>query len=221
MLSRVEGEFADSVVLLDDGFQHHTLARDLDIVIVDRRTVEHPALLPEGDLREPPAALRRADIVLATSEAARCFAEHWKSEQAALFDLRFRSERIVSWGGDEILPAGARPYLVTGIARSERVARSVGELGYEYVGHIRYRDHYRYRSADVTAILRGMKRLGGSHIVTTGKDAVKLERFAEIRDLLYVVELEAVLQGQERFIQIIETAIAARREESGKQRESK
>jgi tetraacyldisaccharide 4'-kinase len=210
LLQRVEADFPGGVVLLDDGFQHHALSRDLDIVIVDDRTLEHPRLLPEGDLREPPSALGRAGIILATSEAARQFALRWKSADAGIFDLRFRSDRIYRWVGREHLPVDARPLLVTGIARPARVGEGVRALGFDPVAHIRYRDHHRYRQGDVDAILRELRRPGGTHIVTTGKDAVKLERFAEVRDLLYVVDLRAEIGRQEEFLAIVGGAIASR-----------
>jgi tetraacyldisaccharide 4'-kinase len=207
LLSRIEARFTDAVVLLDDGFQHHRLSRDLDIVLVDDRTAEHPWLLPAGDLREPPAALRRAGIVLATSEKGERFARRWMAEDAELFRIRFRGDPPRRWTDRAAFPGESRSLLVTGIAQSGRVVASLKELGITPASHLRFPDHHAYRSSDVRLILRSMKRSGATQIITTAKDAVKLERFAEAGDLLYVVDLRVEIDDESRFLERVRSAI--------------
>jgi tetraacyldisaccharide 4'-kinase len=204
LLERLEGEFPDAVVLLDDGFQHHRLARDLDIVIVDAATAAQSAMLPAGLLREDPRALRRADLVLVDSEAAAAFAREWAPDvPRTTFHVEPRG--IVSASADPVPPVGA-PLLVTGIAHPERVRRSLELLGIVPVREINFRDHQKYSRSEIESIRAVMKSSGVSWIVTTSKDAVKLRGISEVRELLYVLEVGLVIDDMPLVVEMIENA---------------
>lgn len=68
LLSKIDRKYPESMVLLDDGFQHYGLARDLDILILDDSAATLPRVLPVGMLREHPRAISRADIILVYSD---------------------------------------------------------------------------------------------------------------------------------------------------------
>lgn len=179
------------LVLLDDGFQHHRLARDLDIVIVDERTVRERDLIPAGYLREPHSALERADIILVGSESGKALAVQHAGPETMVLRLETESGGVVNWISRQPKPPeGQRAVLVTGIARPERVVDSAERAGWEITSHMRYNDHRRYSEADVADILRRMTETGAELLLTTEKDAVKLERFDRLQEFLYVLTLQ-------------------------------
>ncbi len=203
LLKQIEPEYKKTVVLLDDGFQHHKLGRSLDIVLVDHRTAQYPWLLPTGYLRERPAALRRADIILATSSRAEEFARRWKGEQSKLFRVRFTAGSITNWQTQQPLAENHEVILVTGIAQPERVVRSMEALGVKPLRHVIFGDHHVYTEADVQHLLDICRDFHTDIIVTTAKDAVKLQRFTELAGRLYVVDLITHIEGEQQFLESI------------------
>lgn len=214
LLEEIEGDFAGHIALMDDGFQHLQLERDLDIVIVDDRTARGSRLLPAGDLREPPAALRRAHLILTMSDAAAAFADRWKSDSAQVFRTSVNAYGISNWNtpsrryeryGDSML-------LVTGIAGPERVTAGLARLGLPVAGAVRFRDHHPYSAEDVGRILRKMKEVGAENILTTTKDAVKLCRFPELDGRLFVIDVRMEIEGEMEFLAAIRSAVRAKQE---------
>lgn len=203
----LSSEPAAPIVLLDDGFQHARLYRDLDIVIVDDRTAGERFFLPAGYLREKPTALARADILLATSDRAEAYARQHARSDAEIIGVRFRTEGVLHWNTSASPPLAARAaLLVTGIARPERVVASAWEAGYRVVGHIAYRDHHRYDRKDIALIHRRAHELAADIVLTTEKDAVKLERFPELRESLYVLMIGVEFAGKGSLTQAIDAA---------------
>ena len=191
LLRHLEPELRDAIVILDDGFQHHRIRRDFDLVIVDGATAESSRMLPAGRLREHPSALTRADAILVDSPEADRFARLWAPEVPRC-TMRIESHRIVSLSTGSGAPSGM-PLLVTGIARPERVRRSLAELGIDAADEINFRDHQNYGASEIRKILSTLKSSGANWIVTTAKDAVKLAGIPEVCDLLYVLEVEMVI----------------------------
>jgi tetraacyldisaccharide 4'-kinase len=209
LLASIEGEHRGSIVLLDDGFQHHRLARDLDIVLVDDRTAVDGRMLPAGRLREHPSALRRADLVLCEGVDAERFVAQWAPDVTCL-SMRVETRGVTSVVPGRAVPAG-RPLLVTGISGPERVRRSLSDLGYTPSRELSFRDHQRYTAEIARSIVEKMRSSGAEWIVTTTKDAVKLRRLPEVRDLLYVLDVAMVVGEMPRLLARIENAIVAKR----------
>jgi tetraacyldisaccharide 4'-kinase len=209
-LRQIENDFSGSVVLLDDGFQHYALGRDLDIVIVDDRTAMNPAVIPVGDLREPPGGLARAGIILATSDASEEFARRWMSPAAELFRFRSEASMPVRWDDRSVEYDGRRVVAVSGIARPERFAASLRGLHVNVASSLRYPDHRRYGPIDLREISSAMKRAGADAIVTTAKDAVKLATFEELDGKIYVAHLDVVIEREEEFMKLVRSAIERR-----------
>jgi tetraacyldisaccharide 4'-kinase len=174
-----------TVALLDDGFQHRRLERNLDIVLVPAESWRlRPRLLPRGPWREPVSALRRADLVVvtrraATAEAAEQVAAEVAGQVGADRVARAVLEPAGFTSGDGPEPPGS-VLAVAAIgmpdgftATLEAAGVSVGEL-------LAFRDHHEYTEADVRGIVQAAE---GRAVVTTEKDWVKLRRFDALRDI--------------------------------------
>jgi tetraacyldisaccharide 4'-kinase len=174
--------FGRQVLVLDDAFQHLRLFRDLDIVCLDALTPDDLPL-PAGRLREPMAAARRADVLLLT-EAHRAEETTLAALEAQYgpdrtFRVGRRCEGFRSLAG-EACPAPQRPFVVSAIARPERLERDVLEQCGAMVGRIRASDHHRFRERELLEAASRAGELGADAIVVTAKDAVRLpERLPE------------------------------------------
>ncbi|TVR58767.1 MAG: tetraacyldisaccharide 4'-kinase [Gemmatimonadales bacterium] len=168
------------VCVVDDGFQHRALGRDLDLVLL---SVEDPLpvrLLPRGPYREPLRSLRRAGLVLVTF--------HGRDREGEALEVIRRVARRRGcprsmpfpfvpgpWqdlaGQPASPPAGNRPLLVSSVARPEAVAAMARRAGVTPSGALAFPDHHGYRPADLAEIRTAA---GSGSVVTTEKDAVKL-----------------------------------------------
>jgi tetraacyldisaccharide 4'-kinase len=168
--------FGSDVLVLDDGFQHHRLARDVDLVCLDARLgLGNGHVLPRGPLREPIGALSRAHALVLTRASegdpplpgAERLPPALPRFRVALAKLGLRP---LAGGPIEPLARlrGARVGLVAAIARPDRLARELAELGAEVAARRIFRDHHLYRPDDVAGLDPTLLW------VTTAKDAVKL-----------------------------------------------
>ena len=172
------GTLPCDVIVVDDGFQHRDLYRDVDIVLVDRATMADPRLLPAGRLREPLASLRRADAVLLMHPAVTAAdVRPFMRDDAVVARISIERDRQtdLATGAERSMPESC--YVVTGIARPERVLTLLHDLGVNVVGHRPFPDHHDYTKQDVAAVIAAAK---GTTIVTTSKDAVKLHGFVDM-----------------------------------------
>jgi tetraacyldisaccharide 4'-kinase len=213
-----------NLFILDDGFQHLRLARDLDLVAVD---VTNPwgggRLLPTGRLREPLDGLGRADLIILT-----------RAEQAADIDsLRKQAERLS--GGrpvifsrtrtkavrplDDAMTTGNALELPSHPSPPQPVAAFCAIGNPEaFFAHLRadgftldhkraFPDHYVYRQSDVDAFVNEAKRRGARALVTTAKDAVKL-RSLNLGLPCYVLEIELTFDDEEKLTGMLREAIS-------------
>jgi tetraacyldisaccharide 4'-kinase len=170
------GEPSEKLVvhLLDDGFQHRKLARDVDIVLLTQADVED-TLLPAGNLREPLSTIANADVVVLREEEA----DSLRTVVAGL--ARFgkapaiwviRRTLSLGEGGDVALPT--KPLAFCGIARPESFIKMLAAQGYEPMDTVIFPDHHAYGDADVHRLLERGRQVEANGFVTTEKDAVKL-----------------------------------------------
>jgi tetraacyldisaccharide 4'-kinase len=167
------------VYVLDDGFQHRRLARDLDIVLVSGREAGE-RLLPAGPLREPVGALSRAQVVVTMRDAAGGSGESLAAgvaPSAAQVEAAASASGLVENVADtETTPlaglAGVRVVAVAGIARPDRFLATLRRAGADVVATIARRDHHRYGDSDLREI--DAASAGAGLVVTTEKDLVKL-----------------------------------------------
>jgi tetraacyldisaccharide 4'-kinase len=173
------------LLLLDDGFQHLAVRRDVNLLLLDARDpFGGGSPPPEGRLRESVPALRRADAIVFTrvnraAPPAEAVAEVARLHpEVPTFHARIRPAGLTDEAGSPIDPAGLAPrrvIAVCGIAGPPSDFRaSLRELGVEPEDLLSFRDHQRYADRQLTRIRRAADRTGASWIVTTSKDAVKL-----------------------------------------------
>ena len=176
--------FHPDVVILDDGFQHRRLERDLNIVLIDASDpFGNSRLFPAGILREPPAALGRADIVLVTrtdeaSPPDKLRQAIGRHTGAPVLTSRYVPKDLVDiTTGETRSPAalrGTRVYAFAGIARPEAFFSLLRSLGADVTAAREYPDHYRYTRSDLAEVFPGAVDRDAVMIVTTEKDAVRL-----------------------------------------------
>jgi tetraacyldisaccharide 4'-kinase len=164
------------VILLDDGFQHRRIHRDLDLLLVGPEDLEQSTrLLPAGPLREPIAAAARADLRSG-------FAADWEGRDDApdvLIDYEPVALVAPDWSGvDLLVHRGARAHLLAGIARPERFVDSAARAGFEVAGASFFYDHHRYSRADLDRIDSAARDAGADLILTTEKDLARLDGIA-------------------------------------------
>jgi tetraacyldisaccharide 4'-kinase len=173
-------------IVLDDAFQHRRLARDLDIVTVDATCpFGYGHLLPRGLLREPPAALGRAGLIVVTRADQVPDRElhtlHNRlaelAPQVRWADARHRPTGLIELDGsradpDPDLAAGA--FCFSAIGNPAAFEHTVRALGADLRGRLRWPDHHCYAPADLHRLARQARSCGAKLLVTTEKDAVKL-----------------------------------------------
>jgi tetraacyldisaccharide 4'-kinase len=161
------------VIIVDDGFQHRALARAIDVVLVDRATI-NGSLMPAGRLREPRTSLRRADIVLTMGDVS-----PEECREYTRFDTIIASCKVVTKGihlssdRDHVLPLDEPIVIVAGIAQPERVRQSATALGYDVRELCVFPDHHQYTADDVRRCVETARRYS-ARLVTTEKDLCKL-----------------------------------------------
>lgn len=166
------------IFLLDDGFSHLRLARQLDLVALPAGDpFGGGRLLPSGRLREPLTALARADAVILTSaeNGADGLAESLRGAgfTGRAFASRTR-ELPVRLHSGELLAPGSRVLVVAAIARPERFLAAVRAQGFEPAATITLPDHHPYPEATLERISKTLFAESAELVLTTSKDAVKL-----------------------------------------------
>ena len=164
------GESYQAVVhLLDDGFQHRQLARDADILLLDRRDWQD-SLLPAGNLREPLRAARRASVIAipANEPALEAELRRW-GWQKPIWRLRRTME----------IPNVDGPVAVfCGIARPKQFFAGLEAAGLRLAARTAFPDHHSYNARDLNRLLATARAAGAATLVTTEKDRVRLGKLA-------------------------------------------
>lgn len=171
-----EHRFDCTVHLLDDGFQHFALHRDVDLLLVSAGDLSD-SVLPAGRLREPLDAAKAADAILVTGSDA------GPADLAARLGVRHAFEVIVAYGAPRFLEpfgtlvsptAGRRALAVAGIARPARFFDAARAQGWEIVQELAFRDHHWFSESDLKRMLSTARAANAGVILTTEKDAMRL-----------------------------------------------
>ncbi|MEJ5285842.1 MAG: Tetraacyldisaccharide 4'-kinase [Candidatus Kapaibacterium sp.] len=208
-IEKIDNNFNPDVILIDDGFQHRKLYRDIDIVLIDNAT-------PNTILREPIKNIDRADVVL-IEENTNIDLGRYKGNFELFTFRRFIkkfygiSKKILNI---ENLSEG-KVVLVSGIGNNKGFLNSMKKYFKNIVSHLEFKDHHYYTSNDINKIVLKTKKLNADVIVTTEKDFVKLIRFKEIFECnninLITSEVDLEIDQEDRLIEMICTEIFQRR----------
>ncbi len=220
--TRAINEFDATVLIMDDGFQHRRLARDLDIVTIDAtRPFGYGKMLPAGLLREPITSLKRADAVVLT----RC-------DQALDSELNGLERKLrVIYPGIIIARSAHAPvraesadqnnisieqlgnkrvFAFCGIGNPEAFLNTIRDLGCELVGSKAFNDHYHYTEDCLSAIQGQAEHLGADLILTTQKDWTKISQLIpadKSLSLAYLAVEIKFLAGKDQLTALIEDTL--------------
>ncbi len=203
------------VLLLDDGFQHRRLRRDLDLLLLGEDWKGWT--LPAGPFREPRGALRRAHYFLITGAR-----EKWQAILArdpelsegfygsleangllARDDNRWVEVPLATMSGSKILA-------VSGIANAAPFYRMIQEWGGDIVDTVEYPDHHDYSAKDWQEISRAGRH--ADRVITTEKDMVKLVQFPFAKDRLYALRVMMVVEKGDKLVDAVEETLRAKRD---------
>lgn len=167
--------FGCTVHVLDDGFQHLRLARDIDLLMIAPADLDD-RVLPAGRLREPLSSARAADAVLvAGGDEMGPVATRLNVATAFRVVTTISAPRAIeSFGTPVPVTVGSRALAFAGIARPERFFDAVRRQGWNVVRTITFRDHYWFKATDLDRLLARARSLSADVILTTEKDAMRL-----------------------------------------------
>lgn len=208
---KMEERFRPDLFLLDDGFQHRRLARNLDIVLIDALDpFGGGALPPAGRLREAPGALARAGLVVITRAArgreyAGLKAElgRWNA-RAPILLCRTVPKGWVRAGSQEQCEPGRLPSPVAafcGLANPDSFWETLDQIGCSTVWRRGFFDHHRYSPAEIAELERAAREGGAAALVTTAKDVANLAGSTSLPVYWLRIGLE-VEGGEELFARI-------------------
>ncbi|HLX36152.1 MAG TPA: tetraacyldisaccharide 4'-kinase, partial [Candidatus Binataceae bacterium] len=195
------------VILLDDAFQHRALARDVDLVLINReRGFGNGHVIPAGPMREPLRAIRRAHAAIIVSSGAPDRPNAIRARQMQtisqipVLKATLRPKALIqyqqgNWIEVPVAMAGRRVLAVSGLADPSGFYAMLHEIDTDLVGVLEYPDHHIYNASDWQTIVKAA--VDADIVLTTEKDLVKLERFPFARDSLYALRLEVMMSAED------------------------
>ena len=196
--------FGTTAIVLDDGFQHRTLTKNLEVVMTRARNPwGNGQLLPHGPLREPLSALRRADLIVAAGaerlEDAEAVKEAARRHAPGVPVATARYVPVECWEARSLRPrppedlAGRRLVAFAGLASPDGFARTLEALRVDVAHFATFVDHHWYSAADLAALDAQAAALGAEGLVTTEKDWVRFRDVARPRRPIHVVSVRLEL----------------------------
>jgi tetraacyldisaccharide 4'-kinase len=213
--SRLESENDIDVFLLDDGFQHLRLARDLDILMLDgSRKLQNEWLLPAGPLREPIAACRRADILVVSRKCERPVMEANDAHTFSIFHAQTRLlgfRRFGSGLGEKYLgEIGCGPFLAfCGIGNPGAFFDDLSRWNVPVAGKKMFPDHHKYSPTELTKLQSGAETQGAVGLVTTEKDAENLPS-TTLHFPIWIAVIDFVFSAESELLAAIDRKLARR-----------
>ncbi len=197
-----EQTFGSDVLVLDDGYQHLSLARDLNILLIDATdTFGGFEMPPFGRLREPLYGLKRADAVIVT-RADRAFDEaqtqaiirHYCGDGVPVMYFYSGITALRHLATGEVYEvknfAGWNFAVACGIGNPQALSEDILQVGINIVSEKFFRDHHGFTQTDLDQITRAAKEAGADAILTTEKDAIRLEGLTYGDIPVYAAQLE-------------------------------
>jgi tetraacyldisaccharide 4'-kinase len=197
-----EARLGATVHVLDDGFQHVQLARDIDLLLVSESDLSDRPL-PAGRLREPLTSARAATAALVAAGYPTAVE---RIARTAGVPTSFQMTRAIGaphtigrTPEPVLVPPESRVFAVAGVARPERFFADIEAAGWHLVGQMAFRDHHRFTSSDVRRITDAARSAAAAIVLTTEKDGVRLET-CDLGSLpIAAVPLIVSVEPEERF----------------------
>jgi tetraacyldisaccharide 4'-kinase len=215
---RLESERPIDVFLLDDGFQHLQLARDLNILLLDAsRALHGELLLPAGRLREPLSGMSRANLIVftrtETMPGTREAIE--KLSQLPVFAATTRLLGFRRSGGDIRLQSkneiGSGPFFAfCALGNPEAFLRDLRNWGLAICGQKIFPDHHRYSARDISTIKQAGEQAGANAFVTTEKDAQNFSAPDFSNAPVYISMIDLAVSPETDFRNILDQTLATR-----------
>jgi tetraacyldisaccharide 4'-kinase len=195
-----EQKFQLQLHILDDGFQHRSLVRDFDIVLMTERDFDD-RLLPSGRLREPLSSLRRADAIVLPRDFS---GERFSVHELAIESLARQGKIIWRMKRGIVVPAApVAPIVFCGIARPQQFFAEVRAAGITPAAEVEFRDHHAYAGSDIKRLLAMRGKLGAGGFLTTEKDAVNLGSLQKDLKSLAIAALSLTLDRPDDVVDVI------------------
>jgi tetraacyldisaccharide 4'-kinase len=192
--------FKPEVIILDDAFQHRSIERDLDIVLINSKDNKKDyKLLPYGVLREPASSLKRADVLIFTKTnlmAPNDFLNKIvKSTKTPVYLSTLKAQNTIAQDGRPIqIKKGLNAIALSAIADTKGFLITLKQTGITVVEHFDFLDHHNYQQSDIDRISKQMKRLNVETLITTEKDMIKLADLEFNGIKIYTVKVLFVLE---------------------------
>ena len=212
---RIESQQPVDVFLLDDGFQHLQLARDLDILLMDAsRGLAGELLLPAGRLREPLSAMSRANILVftRTENMPGTVDAIQKLNQYPVFAAATQLVGFRRLGGEITLLSsseiGAGPFFAfCGLGNPDAFFRDLRNWGLTVCSQMSFSDHHHYTEEDILQIQLKAKRAGANAFVTTEKDEQNLSGMRFEHAPVYVSVIDLVVSPEADFKNVLDQTL--------------
>jgi tetraacyldisaccharide 4'-kinase len=183
-------KFGVNLIVMDDGFQHLAVRRDLDLVLFSARTLlGNGWVFPGGELREPLSALGRAHgfVITGVDSSNRSAVEDFQRRLQGAFPAKpvFSGEYLPAgiWHSSQDTPCtldearSMEVFAFAGIANPDSFRQTLRQEGFSLGGFKEFKDHHGYTAQDVAALVAAAKAHGARALITTEKDFVKLRPF--------------------------------------------
>lgn len=208
-----EDRFKVDVHILDDGFQHFALARDVDIVLLDvTQQLSDGELLPAGKLREPSAALERAHcVVLTRSELAdpRPIEERVRkvNSKAGIFHCSTKLQGVMDVSSGKIDARQAvldgPAYAFCGIGNPSAFFADLGKWGFSLAARAEYPDHHVYKPEEINRLVAHAHKVDAKTLLTTEKDALNFPRMGKTKIPIFACVIQTEVREADAFEQAL------------------
>lgn len=202
----LDDNFNVDVIIVDDGFQHRYLKRNLDIILINDATINKPYTFPKGMLREPLENVDRADLLCCENIISNI--KYIDKIEKISYKKQFKCMKEYFPGNEKIIENVEQDViLTTSIARPKEFEDFIKSKSIKISKSIFFKDHYDYKQEDIKKIVYICMRENAKSIITTEKDFVKLFNFKDIlfknNISIIVSEIEITIDDKEKLTNLI------------------
>lgn len=218
----VESEFGAEVLVLDDGYQHLALARDLNILLIDATDpLGGFEMLPFGRLREPLYGIKRADAIIITRAdrpfdqgQTQAIIKYYCGDKVPVMYFYSTITKLRHLATDEVYDAkalaGWSVSVACGIGNPRAFAEDILQIGINIVSENFFADHHAFKREDLDRLTRAAQDAGADAIVTTEKDAVRFEGLTHGDVPIYAAQLEIQSDDEVRLKSLLLRTVSSR-----------